>query len=47
MVHNGIIMETIGVYVMVYIGLLLFVCFLAGKSLLWCLTVQTEFLFLL
>ncbi len=29
MVHNGILMETIGISVMVNVGLLLF-CFLAG-----------------
>ncbi len=32
MVYNGILMETIGISVMVFIGLQLFVCFLAGKQ---------------
>ncbi len=30
MVHNGILMETIGISVMVNVGLLLFFLFLAG-----------------
>ncbi len=32
---NGILMETIGISVMVFIGLPLFLFFLAGMSIIW------------
>ncbi len=36
MVYNGILMKTIRIYVMVYIGLLLFFCFLFLQGVLSC-----------